>query len=168
MRVWGDDFDFAAVSHAARDIGQFCRRWGRIDVMDYKEKFGTVRVYCTFGHTTFHSLIWPGHMYNRFPFGVSKWGWKLNGAWIGKKLGHILWVANCNASRILLQNKFIERLIVKYQIWIYQKAYERAIKKYPHIPQEILCCADYYELLKHLKIHSMVRRLFKAEEECPF
>jgi len=168
MHRWGDDFDFAAVSYAARDIARFCKRWGRIGVRDYKEKYGTARVYCGFGYTSFHGLIWPGHMFCRFPFGVSRLGWKLNGTWIGKKLGHILWVADLRLSEVLLRNKFVEPLLIKYQIWIYKKAYERALKKYPHIVREILCGADYPEFLKHLEIHSMVRLLLEMEEECPY
>ena len=169
MHHWGDGFKhFADVSGAARDIAMFCKRWGRIGVRDYKEKYGTARVYCGFGYTQLHSLIWPGHIYSRYPFGVSKYGWKLNATRFGKWLGNKIWRLDCNFSRFFFQNKIIGGLICKYQIWIYKKAYERALKKYPYIVKEILYGADYPELLRHLMPHAMIRDLLGLEEECPF
>ena len=42
----------------ASEIAVFCRRWGRIAVSDSKSKFGTVRVYCSFGWCMVHDKAW--------------------------------------------------------------------------------------------------------------
>lgn len=50
MHSWFGDFKyFEDVARAADYIGNFCARWGFIDVMQTKEKFGTARVYINFG-----------------------------------------------------------------------------------------------------------------------
>ena len=49
MHKWGDpDVDWNGISEAAYWIGKQLRRWG-ISVSDCKEKYGTVRVYCSLG-----------------------------------------------------------------------------------------------------------------------
>lgn len=123
---------FNDVDDAAHEIGLFCRRWGRIQVRQTKEKFGTARVYCSFGlsgHWAIHGLIKPGWIYYQWP----RW------------IYHI----DCFLSNSWLTS-FIDRVLVPYQCFIYRLAYKRAIRRYPHIREEILCCADYSSLLKGL------------------
>ncbi len=50
--------------------------------------------------------------------------------WLLDKIGHML-------------NKILE----PYRVFIYRLAYKKAIKKWPDIQEEILCCADFYKLL---------------------
>lgn len=126
MHKWGDkDFNYwKEVDEAAEYIADFCVILGRINVRDWKEKFGTVRVYCRFGLESLGSLIWPriqyyGDMPNYFK---------------------VLW-------GIYIPN-FINSIIVPYQLYIYRKAYKNAIKKWPMIKEEILCAADWSEYLK--------------------
>jgi len=123
---WGDDWPyFGDVSLAASEIGHFCRKWGRINVTQTKEKFGTCRVYLSFGWNQIHSITHPGYYRSQYP----KWLWTLDCLYFSKI--------------IRLSNKFI----IPIQIKIYQLAYKRALQKYPHIREEILVAADYPECL---------------------
>lgn len=128
MHSWGDkDFHYwEEINQAAEMIAKFCLTWGRISVRDWKEKWGTVRVYCGFGYSSLGGVISPRTMwYGNWPK-WSQWVW---------------WVYIPN---------WINRLIIPYQAWIYRIAYKRAIQKYPMIREEILCCADWDEYLKGL------------------
>lgn len=123
MHYWGDDFKhFRDVEEVAYKIGKFCRRYGRICVMQTKEKYGTARVYCSFDLSDLHGLIWPGYAYVRY-----------------KKLYKLL------TFRLF---KYVPTLW--WQKRVYREAYKRALKKYPHIREEILCCADFPEHLEGL------------------
>lgn len=132
MHNWGDGWPFFEhVENAASEIGQFCRKWGRISVTSTKEKYGCCRVYCSFGHLSLHQMIYPGYTYNRFP----QWLWNLDWAMFHK----------------ILNIKPINTLFFKYQVWIYNLAYKKAVKKYPHIREEILVDADFLDLLPWAK-----------------
>lgn len=128
MRMRYDPDNWSKVELAAKYIALFLVKWGRVPVRDYKEKYGTVRVYLSFGFYGFHSIIHPQHIYNQWP----KW----------------LWTLDCNFGTKII-NPF-NKLVVPYHCWLYRLAYKRAIKKYPMIKKEILSCADYAELLKGL------------------
>jgi len=125
MHSWGDE-DFPYFEHvglAAEEIGDFCRRWGRIAVTCTKEKWGTVRVYCHFNCcVSLHDILFPGWCRVRGPYRLMTFP----------------------------LFKALAPLAFKWQKFIYRKAYERAVKKYPFIKEEILCCADYSEFLKGL------------------
>lgn len=122
MHYYGEwsDRHFTRVDEIAAEIGRFISKWGRMRVLQVKEKFGTVRVYCSFGWDCFHSLVWPRHcwIHRKWPYGldlaVSEW---------------VLPVLN--------------KLLFPYQRFIYRMAYRRAVKKYPYLRDEILCCADH-------------------------
>lgn len=121
MHYYGDkDFNYwEELDQAASYIGLFCRKYGRIGVSQYKEKYGTVRVYCSFGWDQFGEIIYPGYQWCK----GRKWLWRV----------YIpFWVS---------------RLFAPYQQFIYRLAYKNAIKKWPMIRKEILCCADWSEYL---------------------
>jgi len=129
MHYWGEwpDKLFMDVEMAAQEIGDYCRKWGRIQVTQTKEKYGTARVYCHFGIHQLHSITHPGYCYSRYP----TWLWKFDCIYI---------------------SKFFELIrlnipIVGFQKYIYNKAYQNAIKKYPHIREEILSDADWPEYI---------------------
>jgi len=127
MHAWGDeDVDWRGINEAARYIGQGLAKWGRISVRQYKEKWGTVRVYCGLGWFNFHSITHPGYVYNRYP----KWLSKIDYA-IGVPI-----------------MKVLNGLVVPIQKRIYRKIYANAVAKWPHLSKEILCAADYHELLE--------------------
>ena len=124
MHNYGDeDFNaWADIDNAASYIGDLCRKWGRIQVRQCKEKFGTVRVYCSLYCQSLHDLIFPGYCRVRSPYR--------------------LWVFPIFRP--------VQHLVFLYQKFIYRLAYKNAIKKWPNIKQEILCAADFHEYLKGL------------------
>lgn len=101
----------------------------RVPVRDWKEKYGTVRVYTGFGVGSLHSLILPNHMWYR---------------WSKKPLLKWLDEVTLPIFSLLLP------LTIRYHEFIYRAAYQRAIEKYPEIRENILDGADYDELLENL------------------
>jgi hypothetical protein len=128
MHNWGDDFDWKGLDEAITFIETNLVRWGRINVTQAKEKFGTARIYCSLGWYQFHNITHPKTVYNRYP----KWLWELD-CYYGTKIV-----------------PFLFGWVVHYHAWLYRKVYSMAVKKYPHLREEILCCADYDELLEGL------------------
>jgi hypothetical protein len=128
MHYWGDEgVDWEAINNAAYEIAMELRKW-RIGVRDWKEKYGTVRVYCSLGWYQLHDITHPGHCFSRYP----KWLWKLDCRYFRKAF------------------KYLNRFIVPIHKRIYRRAYKDAVVKYPHIKEEILCCADWDDLLEGL------------------
>ncbi len=125
MHDWGDkDFHYwKELGLAAEYISKFCLRWGRISVRDWKEKYGTVRVYCGFGWYQLPSVFYPRTMF------YGDWKWYSRWLW-----------------RIYVPH-WVSRLALPWQTFIYRTAYKNAIKKWPMIRKEILCCADWSEYL---------------------
>jgi hypothetical protein len=128
MHSWGDkDFTYwNELNEAAKYIATFCERWGWICVTQYKEKWGTVRVYCSFGFYQLGQMLSPSTMY------YGNWPWYSRWTW-----------------RIYLP-RWINTLITPYQTWVYRLAYKNAIKKWPMIRKEILAGADWDEYLAGL------------------
>lgn len=128
MHTWGDeDVDWEGINNAADYIGDNLVRWGRINVRQVKEKFGTVRVYCSLGFHCFHGLIFPRYCW------IHKW-WPY---------GLDLAISNVIAG-------IFNKVLVPYQQAIYRHYYSKAVQKWAHLREEILCCADYSEYLKGL------------------
>jgi hypothetical protein len=126
MHYWGDEgVDWEGIDAAAQYIGEGLRKW-RVDVRQWKEKYGTVRVYCGLGLQNLHQLTHPGYCYNQWP----KWAWKAQFLWPARALVRIL-------------NLFVLPL----HIWLYKRYYREAVRRWPHLKKEILCCADFDELL---------------------
>lgn len=129
MHSWGEEgVDWPGISDAAAFIAVYLRRWGRVDVRDYKEKFGTVRVYCSLGWHQLHSITHPGYCYSRYP----QWLWKLD-CYHGWKIARVLNV-----------------VVVPFHRWLYRRAYRLAVEKWPHLRKEILNGADWREILQGL------------------
>ena len=129
MHYWGDDnVDWTGINAAAEYIGLTLRRWGRVSVWQYKEKFGTVCVYCVFGWCSLHSIVYQGYAFNQFP----GWLWRLD-CWLSPAVRLFLWDVG-----------------LWFHKWFYRRTYREAVRRWPHLRREILCCADYHELLKGL------------------
>lgn len=126
MHTWGDeDVDWEGINAAAEYIGLTLRKWWRVPVRDYKEKFGSVRVYCRLGWYQFHDITHPGYVYSRYP----DWLWYLD-CYYGNRICSILnWV------------------VIPIHSLVYGWMYHRAVRRWPHLRREILSCADYRELL---------------------
>lgn len=124
MHNWGDkDVDWDGINYSAHYIGSNLRRFGRVSATQYKEKFGTVRVYINkFGVRTLHDITHPGYVAYQYKFADTK----IIPDWI-----------NIN-------------VIIPYHKFLYRYLYKKMVNKYPHLREEILCCADYNELLQHL------------------
>lgn len=128
MHSWGDEnVDWEGINESARYIGVNLKKWGRVNVRDYKEKFGQIRIYCSFGWHKVHSITHPGHGFSRYP----NWLWKLD----------------CKYGSIIIPFLF-NWFIIPYHKWLYRKLYSDMVKKYPHLREEIVCMADYDKLLK--------------------
>ena len=128
MHIWGDkDFDWKALDNAINVIDKRLRN-ARISIWQIKEKFGILRCYCTLGWYQFHDITHPGHVYRRYP----KWLWNLD-CLVGSKI-------------ISLVNP----LVLYWHKKVYRAAYAEAVRLFPHIRTEILCMADYDELLEGL------------------
>ncbi len=137
MHTWGDEgVDWEGISEAARYIGENLRKWGRVCVSQYKEKFGEVRVYCSFGWYDLHSITHPGHAYIRY---------RKNG---------ILWHLNYISGHGWFF-RFLNRFAIPYQKFLYTYFYGRALRKWPHLRLEILSGADWSELLAKYGVHKI-------------
>lgn len=114
----------------AEDIGNFLATWGRIEVRQTKEKYNTVRVYCSFGWYSFHNIIFPRYMVKHQ--WVPQWLWKFD----------------ITYSYLLL--RWVNYIAVPIQEKIYRFAYKKAVETYPSLKDNIICCADFDELLRDL------------------
>jgi len=131
MHYWGDkNVDWEGINFAAEYIGKNLRRWGRVSVRDYKEKYGSVRIYLSFGWYSLLNITHPGYM----------------SYWVYPNWLHLL---DCDYLSKIIPVIF-NWFIIPYQVWLYRKLYSDMLKKYPHLKKEILCCADYPELLKRI------------------
>lgn len=115
-------------AYAADFIHRYLVKYGRISVMQSKEKFGTVRVYCSLGYWGFFNLLNPGMVWVHWP----KW----------------LYALDLKFGRPVMQ--VLNKLIVPYHKFIYRRAYKKAVEKYPHIKKRILGTADFSNLLEGL------------------
>lgn len=115
-----------ACEEAAYYIGHNLKKYGRVRVSQWKSKYGTVRVYCSFGFfELFHGIFYPGYAYLQFP----KWFIPID-YWLGE---HI--------------SPYINKLIVPYQKWLYRYLYRKANDKWPELGDRLLEHADWDELL---------------------
>ena len=125
MHKWGEkDFDWCGLDEAMLMIVKDLKRW-RIGVRDYKEKWGTVRIYCQIGWNMLHDIMYPGHVFRRCP----KWLWKFDIFVLSKLIRKLNWI------------------VVPIHKKAYRNAYKKACEKYPHLIDEICSEADYMELL---------------------
>lgn len=124
MHSWGErGFGFNEVEDAARFIGEGLARW-RVNVRQYKEKYGEVRVYCSLGIDSWTQLTHPGYAYNQWP------------RWLD-------FLAYSHGPILRLLGWVTYKIHALLYIWYYREARRR----WPHLAQEIYRGADFYELL---------------------
>lgn len=127
MHSWGDEgVDWDGIDDAAYFIAHWLKTWARIPVRDYKEKFGTVRVYCSFGWPDVYSIWRPSYYW--YP---TWWPTKLD-----------FWLADTRVWRL------VNRLVIPLQQKAYAWRYKKAVQKWPHLYKEIVSMADYGELFE--------------------
>lgn len=114
----------------AYEIGNFCVRWGRIPVTQTKEKYGTIRVYNSFGIFGLHGLLFPNRVYKHQKF--PQWLWEFD-------INHI--------SGIFEKLNFI---IIPYQYFIYKLAFYKTMWKYPEYYDLIFQAIDHPEAIGYV------------------
>lgn len=129
MHRWGDDdVDWGGINEAASYIGLWLRRWARVDVLDYKEKYGTVRVYCSLGWSNIHDVTHPGHSFTQYKQDSLLW-----------RLNYAEWPTHVFQA--------LNLVVVPVHARLYRWRYKRAVKRWPRLRCEILNSAAYSELL---------------------
>jgi len=128
MHHWGDKVDWKGINEAAEYIGTSLTKYGRMRA-DYKEKWGTVRVYVDLGWSQIHSITHPRYHYGQYP----KWLWNLD----------------CNYGHYI--TRVLNLVAVPYHTFLYRMFYTRAVRKWPHLAKEIVYGADHWEILSKLK-----------------
>lgn len=126
MHEWGDEnVDWKGINDAAYYIGNWLRQWARMTT-DWKEKWGTIRVYVSFGWHGIYPIYRPGYCW--YP---TWWPMRLD-----------FWLANTKAWDLL------NRLVIPLQRKAYVWRYKKAVEKWPHLYREIVSAADYGELFE--------------------
>lgn len=138
------DIDYGALDDIAYSIGQDLRFW-RVSVRDTKEKHGTVRVYCSFGIDSLHTLVYPGYAYNQFP----DWLRKLD----ARVISPFLYKSGLGSLTARLHTK------------VYAKVYKKYMDRYPQYARNILAGADYRELLEYNRMNPELSELITRLEE---
>jgi hypothetical protein len=153
---WSEkEFDWVALNDCQLIMYKYARTIGRVGG-DIKEKYGSLRFYVHFSEFSMQSLFYPGYCYIQFPrwfhFGLEY-----------KFLKYIYKYTGLNC------------LFLKWQLFWYSYAYNKACKTYPHIVDEILCCADHPELIKNYhkfyhpilinNVHNLFDKNLKLEKE---
>jgi hypothetical protein len=128
VHSWGEEgVDWDGLNEAPWFIGGWLRRWMRMHVSDMKEKFGTVRVYCSFGWDSFYSIFYPGYCW------IKPWWPNKLDSWLSDQTPILKWL---NYGAIPLQK------------WAYAYRYKKAVQKWPHLYDEIVSGADWGELFE--------------------
>lgn len=131
MHHWGDkEVDWQGIGDAAEFIGNYCARWGRFGGQT-KEKYGTVRFYASFSVHNLINLTHPGYHYT----------WSIWQPYV--KFDNAF-------GEYIVKYTLLQAFFSWWQPKVYRKAYKLALLRWPHLREEILCCADYPEFLEGL------------------
>lgn len=145
MHDWGDEgVDWEGINDAGCYIADYCAKYGRIGGIA-KEKYGEVRYYVSFGYISLHSLLFPTyhHKHRYFP----NWLWILDIYYISPFIG-----------------KIFGKLLDNWQLKVYNRAYQKALKRWPHLEAEILIGADCPELiLGHSRVEGPYRHIINTK-----
>ena len=132
MHTWGEEnFDWEGLDWCVNYLDTNLRRWGRVNVLQTKEKFGCLRCYCSLGWACLFNITHPG--------------------WVSYKVaGYPTWLMDFDIFVLSKIIPYLNYIILPYHKWLYRKLYANMIKKYPHLRKEILCTADFSLLLQGL------------------
>lgn len=150
MHNWGDEnVDWNGIGEAAHFLASYMKKWGRMGVRDWKEKYGTVRVYVDMGWYSLLSVTHPGwchyRPYTEFENKIKKY------IPFTKKLS-MIWLDIYVFGKVV---RLLNPIVSRYHCWLYTRAYGLAIRKWPHLRMEILSGADHHELLKKFGVHTI-------------
>lgn len=137
MHQWGDKWFKRYGSRLDRACDRLRKLTKRFRLGgDIKEKYGTLRFYVKF-HSQLHDLIWPGYVYNQYPY---DWMWSFD-----------LWLTCSSGLQTCLYWRLVGKWILRIQYFGYRWSYSKLVKEFRSIKKEILSAADYrQELLKGL------------------
>ena len=128
--MWGSDFDFMSLNLACDFFASNLQKYGRIQITGCKEKYGTMRLEWFFwdGHYQqfVHSAMYPGWLYIQYPRWMYKVDWFITA--IANKSG-LSWCLSA------------------YQRLVFNIVTVLAVKKWPHLKDEILEELDFDTLL---------------------
>ena len=143
--IWGEEgFDWKGLDDSIYIICRTCRLYARLGC-NGKEKYGTARISVDFFRGSLHELIFPGYVYTQF----------------SKQLSLFDDLIFTKIVRLLK----LDVIMVLYQEKIYNIAYQKALKAYPHLREEILVQADYPELIEGgMEIHNKYWKTVQKEE----
>jgi hypothetical protein len=129
IHLWGEkDFDWDGLNAAIAFIAEGLLK-RRINVRQYKEKFGGARIYCSLGLLSFEQLLRPGHCFSRWPY----WA-----RWLDySRLAHVI-------------RKVLNLVVYPYHCRVYREHYRLAVIMWPHLRAEILEPADWPKVLEGL------------------
>jgi len=130
---WSDkEFDFKGISDAAEFIGNTLRKYYRVSVRQHKEKYGQVRVYLSLGWSSIHDITHAGYYHTQYT---------KDGFWYN---------LNYNTTFNSIVFGALNLVMIPFHKVVYRWIYKRAVRRWPHLTAEILCSADYPELLTGL------------------
>ena len=112
---------FEAAEYIAKEL-----HWMRIAVLQYKEKWGQVRVYTRFGWYDGTDLMRPS--YSSMPY-----------------IGLLGWLLTSDATRFLVER--LSKVAEPVQRKWYRRTYKKALARFPDLRYAILAGADWPELL---------------------
>jgi hypothetical protein len=131
MHYWDDDWPHwddlgAAITYFDRLVRRY-----RLRTHQIKEKFGTLRCYMAgLGFESLHDVTHPGYAYSRYP----RWLWRM-----------------CCGGCLSTSNWFWKWLVWRPSSWVqarlYRRAYQKTLRRWPHLAPELLGSADIPSLL---------------------
>jgi len=118
---WGDNWPYWDKLSEAQDFLRYqLKDIHHLPLTDLKEKWGCLRIWLS-PSFTLHNLIWPGHMFGRWPKYL-KFMWTLD-IYFWPKFGKYTGLS-------YLYNCYVNRAI--------QMSFERTVKAFPEVKDEIL------------------------------
>jgi len=140
MRKYTWDEKCCEVDDIAYKLGNILRKYGRLDVRQAKEKWSSCRIYLSFSISA-HSLIYPGHIYNRFPLWLSRL--------CNKIIDPTLTFLKVYDLIFLYQKMFYKAAYHWYTKHLDKKSHNLESTEYFSLSrEEIFASADYPELLE--------------------
>lgn len=126
---WGDEsFDWTSLYKAVDEMAFWGRKIGRIGGQ-IKEKWGEIRWYTNIvAPEKLSDLVYPGYYYY---------------VWSAEKKP----ILNVIDQMSIVYMRPLRPLLLAYKRFFYAYAYRKAIRKFPHITEEILACCGWPELL---------------------
>ena len=131
---WGDkDFDWKGLQEAIDYIHEYCVKYGSIEIFS-KEKWGNADIYAGFWTGSILELLY-----------ARQWHWTI------RKSPDWLRDIDFKFADLMSFLK-ITNLVHKYQHYIYRKAYDNALTKWPSLKKEIVGGMAHWELLESVMV----------------